>query len=216
SRKVELTAECQAFRGVLGTKVILCKPADPEAKGLVERSHDHYERSFLPGRTFTSPADFNTQLAQWNETANRRTMRVLGCSPADRVDADRAAMLSLPPVAPQAGWAFTTRLGRDHYVRLDSNDYSIHPAAVGRRIEVRADTTTVRAWCEGALVAQHERCWAHHQTVSDLTHLVAAKTLRRDRSSIAATGLPGADEVEQRDLSAYDVAFDITTGEVAG
>ena len=31
------------------------------------------------------------------------------------------------------------RLPRDHYVRLDSNDYSVHPAEIGRRIEVRAD-----------------------------------------------------------------------------
>ena len=27
--KVELTAECQAFRGTLGAKVLVCKPADP-------------------------------------------------------------------------------------------------------------------------------------------------------------------------------------------
>jgi hypothetical protein len=30
-----MTGECQAFRRKLGTKVIICKPADPEAKGLV-------------------------------------------------------------------------------------------------------------------------------------------------------------------------------------
>src|SRR5690349_14959188 len=29
----ELTAACQGFRGVLGTKVVICAPADPEAKG---------------------------------------------------------------------------------------------------------------------------------------------------------------------------------------
>jgi transposase len=29
--KPELTRDCQAFRGVLGVKVIVCKPADPEA-----------------------------------------------------------------------------------------------------------------------------------------------------------------------------------------
>jgi hypothetical protein len=29
--KPELTAECQAFRGTLGTKVVVCRPADPEA-----------------------------------------------------------------------------------------------------------------------------------------------------------------------------------------
>jgi transposase len=36
-----LTAETQAFRGVLGAKVIICKPADPEAKGLLERVHGY-------------------------------------------------------------------------------------------------------------------------------------------------------------------------------
>jgi transposase len=60
--RTELTRDCQAFRGTLGAKVIICRPADPEAKGLVERAHDYLERSFLPGRTFASPADFNTQL----------------------------------------------------------------------------------------------------------------------------------------------------------
>ena len=58
----ELTAECQAFRGMLAAKVLVCRPADPEAKGLIERAHDYLERSFLPGRTFASPADFNAQL----------------------------------------------------------------------------------------------------------------------------------------------------------
>lgn len=34
-RHSELTAECQAFRGTLAAKVLICRPADPEAKGLV-------------------------------------------------------------------------------------------------------------------------------------------------------------------------------------
>jgi len=35
-------------------------PADPEAKGIIERAPDWLERSFLPGRTFVSPADPDT------------------------------------------------------------------------------------------------------------------------------------------------------------
>ena len=34
-REPELTAACHAFRGVLGAKVVICAPADPEAKGLL-------------------------------------------------------------------------------------------------------------------------------------------------------------------------------------
>ena len=87
--KVELTAECQAFRGTLATKVIVCKPADPEAKGLIERAHDYLERSFLPGRRFTGPADFNAQLRQWLSIVNTRPRRALGC--AGRADHRRPA-----------------------------------------------------------------------------------------------------------------------------
>ena len=57
--KPELTAAMNAFRGMLGIKVVLCRPADPEAKGLVERANGYLETSFLPGRSFTSPSDFN-------------------------------------------------------------------------------------------------------------------------------------------------------------
>jgi transposase len=133
----ELTGECQAFRGTLAARVLICKPRDPEAKGLVERAHDYLERAFLPGRTFDGPADFNAQLAAWLTVANRRPRRTLGCAPADRIAADRAAMLALPPVAPSTGWRATTRLARDHYVRLDGNDYSVHPAVIGRRVDGR-------------------------------------------------------------------------------
>ena len=205
--RVELTAECQAFRGTLGAKVLVCKPADPEAKGLIERAHDYLETSFLPGRSFASPSDFNTQLQQWLAVLNTRQRRALGCAPTDRITADRAAMLVLPPVAPATGWRSSTRLARDHYVRLDSNDYSVHPAVIGRRVEVIADLHRVRVLCEGRLVADHERIWAWHQTISDPEHVAAARALRRERVGVLRPVQQG--EVEQRCLADYDTALGI-------
>jgi transposase len=201
----ELTRDTQAFRGTLATKVIICKPADPEAKGLIERANRYLETSFLPGRTFASPGDFNTQLASWLELANARPKRVLGCAPADRIGADRAAMLTLPPVAPTTGWRQTLRLPRDHYVRLDSNDYSVHPASVGRGVEVVADLETVRVFCDGRAVAAHDRVWARHQTITDPAHLEAATAMRRGRLKVIPP--PMATQVEVRALSDYDDAF---------
>jgi transposase len=203
--RVELTASCQAFRGTLGAKVIVCKPADPEAKGLIERAHDYLERSFLPGRSFTGPADFNAQLASWLGLANTRLRRALDCSPADRIAADMAAMLPLPPVAPQTGWRVLTRLARDHYVRLDSNDYSVHPAVIGRRIEVTADLARVQVLCDGQVVADHERSWAWHQSFPDPAHRAAADALRRQR--VAVLRRPAEPEVQVRALADYDTAF---------
>jgi len=202
--KTELTQECQVFRGTLGTKVIVLKPREPEHKGIIERAHDYLERSFLPGRAFTGPVDFNGQLQQWFALVNARRRRVLGCAPTERIAADKAAMLPLPPVAPATGWRASTRLARDHYVRIDSNDYSIHPAVIGRRIELIVDLHRVRALCDGRLVADHERAWAWHQTITDADHLAAAKLLRRER---VGTLRPVAElEVEQRCLTDYDTA----------
>jgi transposase len=210
-RRSELTAECQAFRGTLAAKVIVCRPADPEAKGLVERLHDYLERSFLPGRSFASPVDFNCQLTSWLATANTRHHRSLGCAPAVRVEADRAAMIALPPVPPVVGWRRSLRLPRDHYVRLDGNDYSVHPAVIGRRIEVVADLGRVRVFCAGRVVADHVRVWAKHQTITDVEHLAAARALRRDRLELihSTTVEP---QVEQRRLADYDTALGIDGG----
>jgi transposase len=211
-RRTELTAECQAFRGTLAAKVIVCRPADPEAKGLVERLHDYLERSFLPGRAFTSPPDFNAQLRDFLARANNRQHRALGCRPADRIDADRAAMMPLPPVAPVTGWRHSARLPRDHYVRLDSNDYSVHPAVIGRRIEVTADLAGVRVFCDGQLAASHERAWAKHQTITDPEHLAAARALRRQRLEVVRHA--AGPDVEIRRLADYDTALG-TDGGVA-
>ncbi len=112
-------------------------------------------------------------------------------------------MLALPPVAPETGWRRSARLARDHYIRLDSNDYSVHPSVIGRRIEVRADLERVTVTCEGKTVADHARVWAKHQTISDAEHLIAAKLLRRGRLDVVRP--PAAElEVQARDLTSYD------------
>jgi transposase len=212
--KSELTQDCQAFRGTLGAKVIVLKAREPEHKGIIERAHDYLERSFLPGRTFTGPDDFNAQLQDWLAVANARTKRSLGCPPTERIGADKAAMLALPPVAPATGWRASTRLARDYYVRIDSNDYSIHPAVIGRRIELIVNLRRVKALCDGRVVADHERAWAWHQTISDPEHVAAARALQRQRVGLlrpvaqAGAGV----EVEQRSLADYDTALGLDDG----
>jgi transposase len=202
SGRPQLTTAMQAFRGTLGVVVRLCRPADPEAKGLVERANGYLETSFLPGRVFTSPGDFNMQLRTWLMRANGRMHRSIDARPADRWEPDRAAMLTLPPVPPAVGWRSSLRLPRDHYVRLDANDYSVDPSVVGRRIEVVADLEQVQVFAAGRLVARHDRCWARGQTITDPAHREAAADLRRAYRLAAA---PTAEtEVQQRNLADYD------------
>jgi transposase len=68
----QLTEAMNAFRGSLGIRVIQCRPRDPEAKGLVERVNGYLETSFLPGRRFASPADFD-----WASTILCTTLHIV-------------------------------------------------------------------------------------------------------------------------------------------
>jgi len=196
-----LNAPFQQFRGTLGMGVIVCKPGDPEAKGLVERANGYLETSFMPGRRFSSPADFNAQLASWLGRANNRVHSTLLCRPSQRVDEDRAAMMTFPPVLPDPAWRETKRLGRDHWVRVGTCDYSVHPRAIGRRVEIRVDLNEVVVTCAGEEVARHTRSWARHRTITDPVHDIARNTMR----VVAAAAIADAD-VEVRDLSVYDRA----------
>jgi len=211
-----------AFAGTLATTLQRLKPYDPESKGIVERRNGFFETSFMPGRDFRSPADFNIQFAEWLTKANARIVRTIKARPVDLLDADKAVMLPLPPVAPAVGWVNRVRLGRDYYVRVDSSDYSVDPAVIGRFVDVTADLSRVEVRHEGRLVAAHDRLWARGMTITDPVHVAAAKVLREEFQRPRHPVDP--DDVLVRDLADYDRAFglidgglteDLTDGEVA-
>jgi hypothetical protein len=157
----KLTPVAAAFAGTLATRIRLAPPRDPEFKGMVERNNGFFETSFLPGRHFASPADFNDQLAEWLTTrANTRTVRAIRGRPVDMLETDRQATTPLPPVDPQVGLTHRIRLARDYYVRVDANDYSVDPRVIGRFVDLVASPTTVEAFCDRELVARHVRSWA--------------------------------------------------------
>jgi hypothetical protein len=101
----------------LASRLVLLPPRDPESKGLVERRNGWFETSFMPGRGFRSPGDFNTRFSGWLVLGNARVVRTLKARPVDLLAADRAAMLALPPVPLHLGWHQRIRLGRDYCVR---------------------------------------------------------------------------------------------------
>ncbi|GAA1963698.1 IS21 family transposase [Microbacterium deminutum] len=200
-----------AFMGTLATRLVLLPPKDPESKGVVERRNGWFETSFMPGRSFTSPADFDDQFSNWLRRVNGRIVRTTKAAPTERLDADRTAMLPLPPIPLHLGWRNRVRLGRDYYVRLDTNDYSVDPRVIGRLVDVTADLERVRVRCEGRTVADHARVWARGMTVTDQAHVETAARLRKQfqqpRAAIAGDDLA-------RDLADYDRAFGLIDGEL--
>lgn len=202
----KVTEPVAVFAGTLATKVVLLPPRDPQSKGIVERRNGFFETSFMPGRHFESPADFNAQFTKWLTTANARTVRTLKARPTDLLAADKESMLPLPPAVLHLGWRNHVRLGRDYYVRVDTNDYSVDPRAIGARVDVAADLNLVRVRRGSQLVAEHPRRWARGMTVTDPTHVATAATLRHNYQHPTPAAAPGEDTMV-RDLADYDRAF---------
>jgi transposase len=210
----KVTVPAAAFAGTLATAIRLAPPRDPEFKGIVERANQYLETSFLPGRRFGSPADFNEQLAGWLPLANARTVRSIQGRPADLLETDLLAMVPLPPAAPATGLAFRVRLGRDYYVRVDTADDSVDPQAIGRLVAVTASPDTVTVLGDGRPVAEHPRSWARQGVITDPAHAAAAAQMRQalaaDRhASQQARRHADGHAVMLRALPDYDALFGV-------
>lgn len=201
-----------AFVGTLGCGVVIAPPGDPEFKGSVERHNQYLETSFLPGRTFTGPADFQMQLDTWlSLVADQRSVRGQIGTPINVFQTqEHPRMLALPPVAPQVGFHERVRLGRDYYVRFDGNDYSVDPSMIGRLVDVHASLDHVWVTHSGLEVASHLRSWGGHATITDPTHVDIAARLRADfqnRSRKRGGANSAGTVVVERSLSDYDQLF---------
>ncbi len=188
-----------AYLGTLGVGWHFCDPADPEAKGIVERLQGYVETSFEPGREFANHLDFQDQLDRWfSDRANARLHRTIRAVPAERLASELEAMRALPERMPPSARRWVTRVPAQPFVRFDRNDYSLDPRFAGRRVEIRASQRELVAISldTGELVARHRRRFARDLTLCAPEHERALRELR--------SPTPGEVEVEVRPLERYD------------
>ena len=151
---------------------------------MLERFHDYLERSFLPGRRSGRRP---TSTPSWPGSSPRPTRGGCGCwaaRPGDRVGADRAAMLPLPPVAAggrlagdDAAAARSLRPARlQRLLRAPGRD---RPPDRGPR-RPRPGVGDLRGRDRG----RPRPGVGRHQTITDFEHAVAAKLLRHGRADL--------------------------------
>ena len=118
---------------------------------------------------------------------------------AERLASERERMHALPAAMPDTEQRFITRVPAQPYLRFVRNDYSLDPRLVGRRVEVRAGHSEIRALAldTGELACRHTRVFAGGLAFTDPAHQEALDQLRgaRRRSEPA---------VERRPLARYD------------
>ncbi len=187
-----------AFCGALKVGWHFCARGDAEAKGVVERLIQFLETSFEPGRRFAGPLDLQEQLDRWFERrANVRVHRALRERPTDRLAEERTSLRPLPEHAPDVHRRLVLRVPPQPYVRIDTNDHSLDPRLVGRRVEIAVTQRRIRgrALGGGEIACDHERIFARHRTLTALEHARLLRELRGDPAEV---------EVERRSLERYD------------
>jgi transposase len=187
------------FCGQLGVGWVILAAADPQAKGILERSHRFMRSNFEPGRRFANEADFQHQFDGWCDKVNLRVHRTVRAVPVERLELERERLRPLPERLPDLDRRMVTRVPQRPYLRVDRNDYSLDPAFAGRRVELRVSQTHVSAVVldSGELACRHRRVFAGGLTVTDPEHQRALDRLRGRRV--------GRDvEVETRPLERYD------------
>ncbi len=189
-----------AFCGQLELGWVILEARDPQAKGLLERSHRFMRSNFEPGRVFANQLDYQDRLDAWTDKVNQRQHRTVRAVPAQRLIEEKTRMRALPARLPDVDRRAVVRVPTQPFIRVDRNDYSIDPAFAGRRVEVRVSQTEITAIVldTGELAARHRRVFAGGLTLVDPAHQTRLERQRDERRGRHQV------EVEIRPLARYD------------
>src|ERR1700729_964683 len=172
-----------SFCGQLELGWVILESRDPQAKGLLERSHRFMRSNFEPGRVFANHLDYQDRLDAWTDKANQRMHRTVRAVPAERLIEEKARMRPLPARMPDVDRRRVIRVPAQPFVRFDRNDYSIDPAFAGRRVEVRVSQAEVTAIVldTGELAARHQRVFAGGLRLTAPAHQTELERRREQR-----------------------------------
>ena len=143
----EIHPKLQSFAQHYGTVILPTKPYMPRHKGKVESGVKYLKRNALKGRIFTSLAEENQFLMNWEaQVADQRIHGTTKQQVEKLFQAERRALLPLPaerfPFFHEAHRA----VHQDGHLEVDKAYYSAPPEYVGHRLWVRWDARLVRVF----------------------------------------------------------------------
>lgn len=135
---------------VLGIRLVHSRPYSPEGRGKQERLNAYIKQRFIAEAEHVGIEDLaqlNDRFEAWAEqVANRRTHAGTGQSPVARFEAGGPPRAADPARLAEAfRWSAVRRVSRTAAVAFESNAYSVDPALVGQRVELRFDPEDLSA-----------------------------------------------------------------------
>jgi putative transposase len=141
---------------ILGIRLVHSKPYSPEGRGKQERLNRYIRERFITEAEHSGIedlAELNDRFEAWAEqVANRRVHAETGQSPAERWAPGEPRAVDVGRLAEAFRWSTTRRVTRTATVSLEGNTYSVNPALVGRRVELRyqpEDLSTIEVYLDG-------------------------------------------------------------------
>jgi transposase len=140
-----------------------CNPAAGWEKGKVERAIGYVRQNFWPLREFKDLHDVNRQVRQWlSEIANQRQHRETRERPVDRFQS--VAFKPLPVIPFDYRDSAELLVHKDLHVQFDGNRYCVPHRYVGRRLIVKADSSSVTIYDRVHEIVSYTRSWRRGQT----------------------------------------------------
>jgi transposase len=142
-----------------GFVVDAARVATPTDKPRVERTVPYVRNNFFAGETFVDLADVRRRAETWCiETAGMRVHGTTQCRPVEVFRTLELPLLVSLPGAPfdVPRWS-EPKVHRDFHVEVDKALYSVPHHLIGRHVNARRDSTTVKLYVRGALVKVHPR-----------------------------------------------------------
>jgi transposase len=141
-----------------------CNLAAGWEKGKVERAIGYVRQNFWPLREFTDLHDANRQVRQWlSDVANQRQHRETRERPMDRFKAD--VLRPLPVIPYDYRDTVEALVHKDLRLQFDGNRYCVPPRFVGRRLTLKADSSSVTIYNRVQEIVSYPRSWRRGQTL---------------------------------------------------
>lgn len=153
----------RSFTEYVQTRGVLCDAArveHPQDKARVENQVAYVRERWFDGETFVGGlVDIRAHAAHWcRETAGGRTHGTTCRVPRDHYEVDEKAHMNPAPSVPfdVPRWS-EAKVHADHHVQVQRAIYSIPTAYLHKTVDVRTDSTTVKAYFKNELIKVHPK-----------------------------------------------------------
>ena len=154
----DINPKIQSFCEYYGTVILPTKPYTPRHKGKIERGIEYVKNNCLKGKRFSSIAEQNNYLLQWETNVADKRIHGTTHKQVGKVfeELEKPALLSLPAGRFPSFEESKRSVHRDGHIEVKKAYYSVPPEYTGREVWARWDGHIVRVFnCQMEQVAIH-------------------------------------------------------------